>query len=1217
MSQPTPPARHSTRALALLGLLAASAAPAWAQDNAAAGLFVGEARQLPLVSQSLVVEIRGDEARLHLTQDFLNDGEAEGQADYQLFLPEGATVEGFGFWSDDRFFEAELQEKGEAEARHRQAAEAGRTTGLLEAEDQLHSFSVYPVPAGAIKRVESTLRLPVETDLGRQQLRLPVDRFLGQAGPDSTVFVDLHTLEPLRGLDLTVGDWITLASSERQVQVAFSTDTAQDLSWWEERPPLLLRAERVPLEDDAVGLQVRVSLDDAEAAGLIAGGEAASPGPVHLFVDGSFSMQRRQRAVSAVRERVRQVGGEDAVIHEVSGHSLTWTHLEEAMAEAGCGGGGLRCVVLSDAQLEDLPDSRQANVEILLLADPHEKAWMPDRAAAALVYQEDVEPLARLRSLTDEAVLPVLELDALLLGGELLGTVGSPRTRVAEGGGLKLYALPGEATGDTLQVLARMGDRPLRLEVPLETLDRESPEGEAARRGWYRAELARLMARYREAPDEALKGAIVDLSLREGIPTAFTALQVDDPELSLVAIKPGDPVLTVHGEAGLAEVAAWYPFGDARRLVREEAGADGLSDFSDRFLVPRRWEERAYRVEVFKGFADGSQRREQVWYYLDEQAPTVSLRLDAGALLVEAAGPEAADIGSVRVQAEGREWALERDGEAGPWRLPLAALPLDEVVVLVRDRAGNRSVLRASLTGGELAVRAEPRPEGAAAGELPWSEEPVAMTGPRTDGVRLVQEPDGRLVVSAPEVWARSAEALTLRSLVVTSHLGLPEGGALVGTRGGELLHVDRAGAVELLDLDTPEHPVTGLALLPDGTVLVGILGEGLREWDGRGLRASRHDLGSAFVTGLHTLPGGLVLAGTAYNGLWRIGERGAWKTRFPSDHVTSLEEVDGALRVRSGLTTWRRAGLDRYEVAETAGNGLPQRAPDLTAAVRWRDEVVVAGFDTGLWRLTGDPAAGAEALTSLPVDLSAAESRINDLVVHEGLLWLATEGGVVVVDPVDLSPRRLSEAPAMDLDAVDDAVAVATSAGLLVFTEAGASPLRLDIDAEGAVTAGSGKWMSVAWQGEGLYAGGMEGLVRFAPEAAPVTVDEGFPAHWITTLLATPEGLYVGTYADGVWRVDEGDAGVLRAAPVAGLEQAWVPPRGLALVDGVLHVGGIGEAARVVEPSGGVDDGVRRLRLPARDVNAFLPLGSGRVLVLTSDGIAVSGASPLVRAGR
>ena len=86
------------RPAALLALLlpALFTSPARAQDDAAAGLFT-EARQLPLVSQALSVEVDGDEALLHLTQVFANEGGALGQADYQLHLPEGASVEGFGF----------------------------------------------------------------------------------------------------------------------------------------------------------------------------------------------------------------------------------------------------------------------------------------------------------------------------------------------------------------------------------------------------------------------------------------------------------------------------------------------------------------------------------------------------------------------------------------------------------------------------------------------------------------------------------------------------------------------------------------------------------------------------------------------------------------------------------------------------------------------------------------------------------------------------------------------------------------------------------------------------------------------------------------------------------------------------------------------------------------------------------------------------------------
>src|SRR5690606_10754421 len=108
------PPRGAAMIPSLLTLLALSA---FAQDDATSGLFT-EARQLPLVSQSIVVDVVGAEATVHLTQVFANDGDTIGQADYRLHLPRGASVAGFGFWAGDRFLEAERKEKVEAETAH-------------------------------------------------------------------------------------------------------------------------------------------------------------------------------------------------------------------------------------------------------------------------------------------------------------------------------------------------------------------------------------------------------------------------------------------------------------------------------------------------------------------------------------------------------------------------------------------------------------------------------------------------------------------------------------------------------------------------------------------------------------------------------------------------------------------------------------------------------------------------------------------------------------------------------------------------------------------------------------------------------------------------------------------------------------------------------------------------------------------------------------------
>ena len=40
------------------------------------------------------------------------------------------------------------------------------------------------------------------------------------------------------------------------------------------------------------------------------------------------------------------------------------------------------------------------------------------------------------------------------------------------------------------------------------------------------------MAQYKREPDADLRTRIVETSVREGVPTAFTALQVDDPRLA-------------------------------------------------------------------------------------------------------------------------------------------------------------------------------------------------------------------------------------------------------------------------------------------------------------------------------------------------------------------------------------------------------------------------------------------------------------------------------------------------------------------------------------------------------------------------------------------------------------------------------------------------------------------------------------------------------------
>ena len=1222
--------------LALLGLAGLASSAAFAQDNTAAGLFT-EARQLPLVSQSLTVQVRGDDATVHITQVFANDGGPLGQADLLTYLPQGASVDAFGFWTQDRYLEAGLKEREEAHAAHAAAAAEGRATAILDTEGSLSRFSVFPVEGGSLKQVETTLSVPVEVEGGRRELRLPVDRFLGQAGPTSTVTVDIRTDRPLAelGLSPSGAEGTQAHILARDTQSALLVTTTRQplvLHWQEEAPPLDLLAQLVDTPDGAA-LGLRIGLNDSGLSGSglsdsglsgsgLSGSGLNRPDPdgvqrLVLLVDGSTSMVRRRGAIAQVMERIQDdarvpflartiVDGHSLTGLDLdAGHRTTWTELKAAVAAEGCGP-TVRCVVLTDAQLPDLAQAEGSPAELLVLADPQEATFfasnLPPRAA---VYQPGVEALARLRSQVDEAVLPVLDITELRLNRTSVLPLGHGPWRVAEGGLLRLHAFVDAKPGDTLELYGSLGGQPITRSLVLGEAGEGGEGGLRLRRAAYRDLLAELLRGWKDQPDETAQQRIVELSLREGIPTAFTSLQVDDPELSLASIKPGDPVLRVPASPGVTDVVAWYPFGERRRLVRDPGG-DG--DFSDRFLVPRFWEERAYRVEVFSRRADGRVEQKSTWYSLDEAAPQVGLHLDGGRLRVDT-GAATPDIGAVEIHgpASVRRLGLDTDSPlalAQDWSVPVAELP-EAFTVVVRDRAGNTTRLPVTLTDGALGVQPASRVMSAAP-VLPMEHPDMqAGAGPmRVEGARTV-------VHLARRSLSFDSQELHLRSLRLTAALDLGDE-LYLGTQGGDLLQVRcTAGSCAATALDTgaPEHPITGLAALSGGRVLVGVLGAGLREIAADRVGPSPLRVGSRFITGVGAAPGGDLLVGTATNGLWRIVDGRPIRTRFPHDHVAALHMPGDPLAARpvpdvtvdSGFGRFLRLSRDRFEWQDPGLNELGTGSSDLVDLCAVGDTIYAAGFDSGLWRLGPEGELGPVSLR-----LSPDEARINALAFFDGALWLGTEGGLLALDTdhPEAGVRRVLPGAVHDLDAGTHGLAVASSKGLFVVDGAGARR----VDLAGPLSrplVGSGRFLSVAWHQGALYAGSLDGLVRLdaagspVAEAAavpvPITVADGLGAGWITALRSDGDRLWVGTYADGLWTIRRG-----RVQPVAELAGQWVPPHALAALGDELWVGGLGMPAVRIDRDGKAV----AMDLPVRDVNAALPGPDGGMLLATSDGL-------------
>lgn len=539
----------------ILVLLVMPTAPVAAQDDHAAGLFT-EAGQLPLVGQSVVVRIHGGEAQIELHQVFANAGPEIAQADFRLHLPDGAVVTGFGFWSDGRFLSAELKEREQARRDHAAAAHTGRPTGLLQRDGRIHSFSVYPVLAGGLQEVRTTVVLPVVTERGRAHIRLPLDSFLGHARLSSSVVVHLETAEALRDLGINGAGFEVKRRDSRHAELVLATEDPVEIWWAPEAPPLLSRAEAVPLDGGSSAVQLRLALND-----LSFGGPGATE--IVLLIDASASMRRRGTALSELVDRVldqatapvrviriadvtREISGADRrALHRrlrssTNGFSSHWDDVVAAADDVSCASPATRCVVITDPQIPGLPAERE--LETFFLADADELAHFGDVVQrSAPVFQPGVEPTAKLLALTDELVLPVLELRSVRQDGVELEPVGDPRRRVAAGGLMRVFFDSHSDTALTLELA--VDDRVHTREVAIEPLDPLTRLGRSIRRGFFRGRLDDWMADYRRTRDPALREQIVEISLRETIPTALTSLHVASPDRVMARTATPAPLL--------------------------------------------------------------------------------------------------------------------------------------------------------------------------------------------------------------------------------------------------------------------------------------------------------------------------------------------------------------------------------------------------------------------------------------------------------------------------------------------------------------------------------------------------------------------------------------------------------------------------------------------------------------------------------------------------
>jgi NAD(P)-dependent dehydrogenase (short-subunit alcohol dehydrogenase family) len=415
---------------------------------------------------------------------------------------------------------------------------------------------------------------------------LTTEGSIGQPTVKSTLNFSVETDEPLIDFNVDGATPVVLEQSSTKLRVAFSTKKAVVIQWQERRPALLIKSESVDLADEHQGNEVRVVLTDAKAW-------QDQFDSITVLVDSSFSMRRRAEAVQqllariksrakmpvrviAVNERGEHYDNVGRFISDLrSGalaHFVTWKHFEAAIKKLSCSGRA-RCIAVTDPQLPGLKNSKSSEIPLVLLADAHELAhFESDLPNSALNFQPGVDAKSKLNAIADELVLPVLNIVSITQEGEPLSIVGHQKRRVAEGGMLRIFARASSST--PLEITAAIGDKEIVRVVQPSKVAPSSERGKAIRRGVYVNVLAKMLTNYKELPSDELKKSIIDLGIAEEIPTPFTALQVDDPELkgfeTVMSIDcqgtfnmshAAYPLLSASGDAIVINISATLQYG--------------------------------------------------------------------------------------------------------------------------------------------------------------------------------------------------------------------------------------------------------------------------------------------------------------------------------------------------------------------------------------------------------------------------------------------------------------------------------------------------------------------------------------------------------------------------------------------------------------------------------------------------------------------------------
>jgi Ca-activated chloride channel family protein len=530
----------------------------------------------PVVVEEYRVEttIDGPVATTRITQALRNDGSRLAEGRFLMPIPTDAAVTGLTLWIDDEPVSGEILDGEAARRTYEQIVRDTLDPALLEfVDDDLLRLSVFPIPAGAERKVEVEYRQVLAADgglvryrqpMGREHNGVEIERIVTRieiVQPDGVkaVHSPTHEISIQRTSDTRV-----IVGHEGQGRpdsdfvLYFSTDAAPisldvlshrdgDEGWF-----LLLASPGLAAADDVTPKDVVLVLD---VSGSMEGEKLAQARRAAAFVLGDLNPDDRFE-VLAFATGIQSFGGGLSPASE-AGPARTWvsslaaggsTNIHGALTDAFAlaePGRPLYVMFLTDGLPTEGPVD---TAEILGALQPTETTSVFAFGVGFDVDTILLDSLARQHHGVTEYVVPGEEIDTAVAslsekvsspvmtavqleidGVTVFDLHPTPLPDIFSGGQLVLagrYAGSGPAT---VTLSGRLRGDPITITYDDVTF-RESGGDDSVARLWATRKIGALLRQIRiEGPTDETIDQIVRISIRHGIVTPYTSYLVTEP----------------------------------------------------------------------------------------------------------------------------------------------------------------------------------------------------------------------------------------------------------------------------------------------------------------------------------------------------------------------------------------------------------------------------------------------------------------------------------------------------------------------------------------------------------------------------------------------------------------------------------------------------------------------------------------------------------------